>query len=254
LQKCLWAFCCQSFREFEVVIADDGSTGETRQLVADCARQAPFPLRHAWQENQGFRKAKILNQAIRMCGGDYLIFTDGDCLPRRDFVLAHRTHARQNYFITGGSHINIPESIHVAFSREDIEQQRVFRRDWLQSRGMDARKYRYRLTSHRWLAPVLDLLTPRPGVLVGCNSSAWKDAVLSVNGFDERYLGYGSEDKDLGVRLTHRGFRSRRLKYSLVCIHLDHPKTYTSEEVAENSRRLRQAKAEKLVRAARGIE
>jgi glycosyltransferase involved in cell wall biosynthesis len=253
LRKCLWGFCCQSLGEFEVVIADDGSGGDTRQLIADFARQAPFPLQHAWQEHQGFRKSRILNQAIRLCRGSYLIFTDGDCLPRRDFVFAHQHHARPGWFLSGGSHINIPEPIHGGFTREDIEQQLVFSRRWLQSRGMDAGKYRYRLTSSRRLAPLLDLITPRPGAFVGCNSSAWKEDVLAVNGFDESYTGYGSEDRDLGVRLTHAGIRSRRLKYSLVCIHLDHPKTYSTRETAENKQRLRQAKAHKAVRAERGL-
>jgi glycosyltransferase involved in cell wall biosynthesis len=253
LQKCLWGFCCQSRRDFEVVIADDGSGDDTRQLIAQFTPQAPFPLRHAWQEHQGFRKARILNQAIRQCAGDYLIFTDGDCVPRGDFVLAHSRYAKPRYFIAGGSHVNIPEAVHARFTREDIEQQLVFRREWLQKRGMNAGKYRYRLTSSPGLALVLDLLTPRPGVFVGCNSSAWKRDVESVNGFDESYTGYGSEDKDLGARLTHHGIRSRRLKYSLVCIHLDHPKSHSPQEMLENRRRLQEVKAQKRVRAARGI-
>lgn len=253
LQKCLWAFGCQSHREFEVVVADDGSSSETRLLLEQFAREAPFPLRHVWQEHQGFRKSRILNRAIAACSGEYLIFTDGDCLPRRDFVLAHQEHARQGWFISGGSHINIPEPVHLRFTRDEIEQQLVFSRPWLQSRGLDTRRYRYRLTSSRWLAPVLDFLTPRPGAFIGCNASVWKKDVLTVNGFDESYTGYGSEDRDLGVRLSHAGIRSRRLKYSLVCIHLDHPKAYSKQEMLENKQRLWQARAGKVVRAGRGI-
>lgn len=253
LQKCLWGYCCQTLRDFDVVIADDGSTAETGELVAQLARQAPFGITHAWQEHQGFRKCRILNQAIRRSSGDYLVFTDGDCIPRCDFVLAHKNNARPNYFIAGGSHVNIPASVHASFRREEIEGQLVFQWQWLQAQGMDAAKYRYRLTSRSWLAQVLDFLTPRPGVFVGCNSSAWKADLLAVNGFDETYT-YGSEDKDLGVRLTHYGVKSRRLKYSLVCIHLDHVKSYSREEIAENCGRLRQAKTQRRVRAPQGIQ
>ena len=90
---------------------------------------------------------------------------------------------------------------------------------------MAAKKFRYRLSRNRFLARLLDAITPRPGVLVGANASAWKKDVLAVNGFDETYT-YGSDDKDLGVRMTNNGVKSRRLKYSLVCVHLSHPRAY----------------------------
>ena len=92
-----------------------------------------------------------------------------------------------------------------------------------------------------------------PAVLVGANASAWKNDVLAVNGFDETYT-YGSDDKDLGVRMSNNGVKSRRLKYSLVCVHLAHPRTYASpEHVRENKQKLRQVRAERITWTRHGI-
>jgi glycosyltransferase involved in cell wall biosynthesis len=255
LQKCLWGYACQTWPEFEVLIADDGSTEETRWTIAQFEPHFPQPLTHLWQEHHGFGKPRILNEAIRRARGEYLIFTDGDCIPRADFVEAHVREARPNYFLAGGSHLGIPEPVHLAFGREDIQQQHVFRQPWLQARGMaQAGRYRWRLTSQAGLAAVLNRLTPRRGAFVGCNASAWKRDLLAVNGFDEEYTTYGTEDKDLGLRLTYQGVRSRRLKYSLVCIHLDHPRPYSREEITVSFRRLRQTKARRAVLAACGLQ
>jgi GT2 family glycosyltransferase len=109
------------------------------------------------------------------------------------------------------------------------------------------------LSRYRFLARWLDAMTPRPGVLVGANASAWKNDVLAVNGFDETYT-YGSDDKDLGVRMSNNGVKSRRLKYSLVCVHLAHPRAYASpERVLENKHKLRQVRAERITWTRHGI-
>jgi glycosyltransferase involved in cell wall biosynthesis len=254
LQKCLWGYACQSRTDFEVLIADDGSTAETGEMISRFARQMPVPIAHLWQEHRGFGKSRILNRAIQRAQGEYLIFTDGDCIPRRDFVEAHAAHARPNYFLAGGSHIRIPEPLHLAFQRADIEHQCVFSPRWLRARGLPFRAKRlFRLTQNRTLAAILNLLTPRSGSFIGCNASAWKRDVEAINGFDEDYTTYGTEDKDFGLRLTYQGVRSRRLKYSLICLHLDHPRPYTEAEICDSFRRLRQTKRQRAVVAAHGL-
>jgi glycosyltransferase involved in cell wall biosynthesis len=255
LQKCLVGYGCQTWPDFELLIADDGSGDETRAVIADFARQSPLRIDHIWQEHRNFGKPRVVNEALRRAAGEYLLFSDGDCIPRRDFVAAHARHAQPNYFLTGGSHLRIPEPVHVEFRRDDVEQQRVFSPQWLKSRGMaNAAKYKYRLTANPRWAKILNLLTPRAGSFIGCNASAWKSDILAVNGFDEDYATYGTEDKDIGLRLTYHGVQSRRLKYSLVCIHLDHPRPYSQEEIAESFRRLRQTKTQRATRAAHGLQ
>lgn len=254
LEKTLWGLCCQTRPDFQVLIADDGSTEETWQLIGRFQANSPLDLVHVSHEDRGFRKGRILNQAIVRATGDYLIFLDGDCIPRDDFVAAHCRWARPHCYIAGGSHIEIPSCLHADIRREEIESQRVFQVAWLASCGMQAGKYRYRLTRNPRLARWLDLLTPRPGVLVGANSSAWKHDILAVNGFDETFT-YGSDDKELGVRLTNCGVKSRRLKYSLVCVHLSHPRAYAApERVAENKQKLRQVRADRVTWTPHGID
>src|SRR5262245_12021360 len=90
----LWAvlegFAAQSDRDFELIVADDGSTDHTRLLVEQHAQHMPFPLIHLWQEDRGFRAAAIRNRAAAHTRADYLVFTDGDCIPPRSFVRRHR--------------------------------------------------------------------------------------------------------------------------------------------------------------------
>lgn len=253
LEKTLVGLSCQTRRDFEVLVADDGSGAPTRELVARFQAESSLRIRHVWHEDRGFRKGRILNQTIVHAAGDYLIFTDGDIIPRDDFVAAHCRLARPHYFIAGGSHLDLPPELHTQIGREDIETQRTFQVAWLAARGVAAGKFRYRLTRNRLLARLLDTLTPRPGVLVGANASAWKQDVLAVNGFDETFS-YGSDDKDLGVRMTNDGVRSQRLKYSLVCVHLGHPRAYASaEQVQANRQKLQQVRARRITWTQHGI-
>jgi glycosyltransferase involved in cell wall biosynthesis len=239
LEKSLAGLVCQRASSFQTVIADDGSDGRTRALIERFAAETGLEAVHVWHEDRGFRKGRILNRAIQAASGDYLIFLDGDCIPRDDFVTAHLRLSRPGYFLAGGSHINIPESVQGAISVRDVTTQRVFEVRWLAARGVDVRRSGNRLARHPRLARLLDALTPRPGVFVGCNGSAWKADLLAVNGFDESFS-YGSDDKELGVRLTNHGVRSRRHKYSLVCLHLAHGRSYYSQlKVCENKRRLK---------------
>ena len=86
LEKVLLGYRCQTWRDFELIVADDGSRESTRALVERFAADYPVPLRHVWHEDEGYRRQEILNVAILEARHDYLLFTDGDCIPRRDFV------------------------------------------------------------------------------------------------------------------------------------------------------------------------
>ena len=91
----------QTDGDFELLVADDGSTGETRALIEGLASRAPFPLHHIWQEDLGFRPGAARNRAAARTQADYLIFADGDCVPARDFVRQHNALAEENFFLSG---------------------------------------------------------------------------------------------------------------------------------------------------------
>lgn len=240
LEKSFWGWQQQSDPDFDILIADDGSGVETRQVIARIQSKMPGRVTHIWHEDDGFRKSKILNEAIRVAQGEYLIFSDGDCIPRDDFVSAHRRCSRPNYFLAGGSHIDVPQMAHEELSEQDVASQQAFEASWLTSRGMP-RRFRRRLTRDRQLACLFDLLTPRPGIFTGANASAWKNDILAINGFDSSST-YGSDDKELGVRLVNNGVKSRQLKHSLVCLHQSHPRPYSPEQLRQNRLKLKETK------------
>ena len=84
LSLCLLSLAEQSVRPHEVMVADDGSSSETRDMVREMQQtlQQVFPIKHIWHEDIGFRKPKILNETVRQCTGDYLVFIDGDCMAK----------------------------------------------------------------------------------------------------------------------------------------------------------------------------
>ena len=219
----------------ELIVAEDGKFEEVAQVVRRHAAQADFPIRHLSQDDLGFRKCRILNQAIAAAQGDWLVFTDADCIPRADLVAVHEARARKGMFLSGASHVSLPVHLQAKLLNEDnLRSQRLFDLASLEAEGF--RVPGLRLTPHRRLASLLDALTPR-NVFVGCNAGAWRTDLLSVCGFDEA-LGYGAEDRNLGVRLNNLGVRGVRARYSLAWLHLDHHRAYANPAAIQKHKAL----------------
>jgi glycosyltransferase involved in cell wall biosynthesis len=89
LHKVLLGYAIQTLQDFEIIVADDGSTTKTKEVIQQFQDKFKHPILHVWHEDEGFRKCKILNKAIVQSSADYLLFTDGDCIPRNDFVANH---------------------------------------------------------------------------------------------------------------------------------------------------------------------
>ncbi len=237
LEKVLWGYACQTDRDFDIVVADDGSSAETAARIDTLRGATGLELRHVWQEDRGFRKCRILNEAIRDAPGEYLILSDGDCVPRRDFVAVHRRLAARGRFLSGG-YLKLPAEASAAVSRESVESGSAFDIRWLEQRGLRRSKRTLKLTAEGRLAAVLDAVVPTPATWNGHNSSAWKVDVVAVNGFDER-MGYGGEDGEMGDRLRNRGVRPRRIRYRAKCLHLHHSRGYVTAEMLERNRSIR---------------
>jgi GT2 family glycosyltransferase len=184
-----------------------------------------MPIRHCWHPDIGFRLSMARNRAIASTDADFLVFLDGDCIPRADFVARHLDCCPPGWF-AAGARIDVPTEVHRQFKQADILSNRIFEVDYLAARHSALRRFRWRLQRQRWLQAIGNLLTWRYCVFVGSNASAWRQDILRVNGFDEAYPGYGSEDRDMGVRLRNLGIRSRYCKFSLIVLHLDHAKPY----------------------------
>ena len=237
LQKVLWGYACQSTTAFQILIADDGSTEPTRRIIKEARADFGSRLRHVWHEDRGFRKCEILNHAITAAEADYLIFTDGDCIPRDDFVQTHIELAEPEHFLSGGV-VWLPAKLSHQITRDDIEAKRVSDRRWLRSQGWRGGRRRLRLIHNRRLATVLDWLTPTGASFNGHNASAWRASLIEANGFDAE-MGYGGLDRALGERLQNLGLRGKQVRHRAVCFHLDHERPYRKPEVVQRNRDIR---------------
>lgn len=235
LEKVLWGFFEQTTKDFEIVIADDGSTEETAQLIERMRAVSPVPIRHVWQPDEGFQKCRILNKAVVAAEGDYLIFTDGDCIPRADFVEQHLRHAAPGRYLSGG-YFKLPMDISIAITREDVRAQRVFSPSWLAAQGMKIGARRLKLTARGLLGTLLNWLIPVKPTWNGHDASCYKQEIIAVNGFNED-MQYGGQDVEFGYRLRNRGIKPLRIRFSTICVHLDHARGYATAEMKANSKR-----------------
>jgi len=234
LDLCLLALSLQRDAQFSVCVAEDGETPDTASVLA--RRRSDFPgasLRHVSQPYLGFRKNRILNQAIASSAADYLVFLDGDCLAGPGFVARHLALCRPRQFVTAGV-VRLSGEASSAISPDAVASGRVFGRDWLREHG--AGGFRNLLKSQLmplWLAGMLERLTPVARTWNGGNVSGWRADLLAVNGFDES-LGCGGEDVDLGFRLNQLGVSGRHARYSVTVVHLhhDHPYAGVAERLA----------------------
>jgi len=238
---------------FEVVIADDGSGDETRSLIERIKTEVFYPIQHIWHEDDGFQKSRILNKAIRACSTPYIIMSDGDCIPRKDFVEQHVKFREEGFFLSGG-YFMLPMDISETIDKEDIYSERCFDVNWLKENGLKGSFKNNKLSAGPIKATILNSITPTNASWNGHNASGWKEDIVAVNGFDER-MQYGGQDRELGERLVNRGLRSKQIRYNAVVIHLDHPRGYKNQESIDKNRAIRKTtRDQKKAWTAYGIE
>lgn len=240
----------QSIRDFELVIADDGSGPETATLIAEFTARSPFPVRHVWHSDQGFRKCTISNQAILAAAGDYLVFFDGDCIPPRHCLAIHLRSASRDSYLAGGK-IGLGSRLSGSLTREQVERGLLDTVGWW---WLGVGKPRRLLVSR--LPLVRDWMNrrvPRQPAWRGENSSGFAEHIHRVGGFDQRFS-YGFEDADLGHRLQAAGVRGRSVRYTAPVYHLDHPRPWgTPDVVAANRALYEENRARKLIRTPHGL-
>ena len=250
LAAVLEGYFAQDTHAFELIIADDGSTDETRRLIEGYARRAPFPVKHVWQEDRGFRAAAARNRALAATDVDYVIFSDGDCVPPARFVGRHRALAEPGYFVAG-NRILLSERF-----TGDVLRGRVAIHEWSHGQWV-----------HAWLRGdvnrLLPLLTLPDGPLrkraprrwegvKTCNVAAWRADLERANGFDEAYAGWGLEDSDLVIRLTHAGIMHKSARFAAPVFHLWH-KEWDRSRLGGNRRLLDEILASRRIEATVGL-
>jgi len=250
LDLVLRALARQSDRNFEIVVADDGSGPDTARVVESWASRLPVPVKHVWHEHNGFRGGEIRNRGIRASAGKYCIFLDGDCLARADFVATHRRLAEPGWFVAGNR---------ILLSRELTET--------VLAEGVAAETWRFAAIVRERLSGGINRLLPTLRLPLGplrkrrrndwegaktCNLAVAHSDLDRVDGFDASFGGWGLEDSDLVVRLLHAGLRRKDGRFATGVLHLWHAEADRSR-LQENQRRLDEVLAGDRIAAKQGL-
>nr|WP_295921668.1 glycosyltransferase family 2 protein [uncultured Dyadobacter sp.] len=244
LRLCLLSVLRQSALPDEVIVADDGSTRETADVIEAMRPLLPRTLIHVWQEDRHFRVSKIRNKAIAASSCDYIIQVDGDLILHEDFIKDHLAVRKRGAFVAGSRvlmsrrlsekllHSQCPGiSLFQSGFRNILNR---FRISWL-SRYM-ANRYK----------------TQDIYALRGCNMAFWRDDLLLVNGYNEMFTAWGREDTEIAVRLINAGVKKRAIKFGGVAFHLAHPFVDRSG-CQENKFHLAEAIRTRAVRCSLGV-
>jgi glycosyltransferase involved in cell wall biosynthesis len=245
----------QTEKSFEVLIADDGSDERTRQVIDLYRRRVPFEIQHFWQENKGFRKSRILNEAIRAAKGETLIFLDGDCVPHGEFVEQHLALREPGTYVCG-RRVDLSKEFTEGLDSARVEGGALnsfatgLMDLWLDCLRKNGSKplHRAYLVKTPWIRRISKL--NRVVDLKGCNFSCARADMLAIEGFDQSYEGYGREDTDVELRLQNLGRKIKSAKNLCLQFHLWHePRAFTPA----NETLLNEVKREKRVKALRGL-
>lgn len=234
LERCLAALACQDCRDFEVIVADDGSGEDTRRLIARWQQCLPVPLRHVWQPDDGFRKTRILNKAIAATEAPYLVFLDGDCLAHPGFVGEHLRNARKGRYLNGAM-IRLGAALSDLIDVPSIESGKAHRVSWLLRKGRTFDRRYLRLGLPYRLRAWLNRHSPTELYWLGANSSCYRDDAVAVNGFDNTF-GYGYEDGDFGNRLENYGLEAATVRWTANVLHLHHAQPWVDRDILEQNR------------------
>jgi len=226
--------------DFEVIIADDGSTADTAERVKQLQPNLPYYVQHVWQEDKGFRAAGARNCAIAAAKAEYVIFLDGDCIPQTDFIARHSQLAEAGVFVAG-NRILLSQGFTNQVLENALRQAEIWRwptRDWLLP---------YLRGDINRLLPMLRLpdsvFRKHDGQkwqgAKTCNLGVWRSDLLKINGFDECFQGWGHEDAELVVRLLRSGIGRKTGRFAVPVLHLWHSEQDRHQE-AENRQRLEQ--------------
>ena len=233
LEKVLIGYSNQTYNDFELIVADDGSRQSTKNLIDSFIVDYPVPLRHIWHEDLGYRRQEILNVAIVEAANGYIIMTDGDCIPRKDFVEVHAQQAEKGKFLSGG-YCKLPMKTSKLISKNDILSQNCFDVKWLNNIEKLDFSNTLKLGSDGIKAKFLDIISPTTPSFNNCNSSGYKEDMIAINGYDER-MKYGGPDREFGERLENYGVKGKQIRHKAIVLHLDHARGYkTPESLAAN--------------------
>ncbi len=209
----------------EVIIADDGSTDDTKELINTFKKKCPIPVIHVWQEDKGFRKSVILNKAIKKASGNYIIQIDGDCIMHHKFIEDHVINTEKGTYLFG-SRVNIKEEAVKKVLDDKIINYNFF--------DNSIRNKTRSIHSHL-ISKAYSKNESLSSKYRGCNTSFFKSDFEAVNGYNEDFKGWGREDSELAYRLHNFGLSGKRLRYCGIVYHIHHNELPKNQLQTNNS-------------------
>jgi glycosyltransferase involved in cell wall biosynthesis len=251
LAACLESLFNQQDLDFEIIIADDGSRSDTKDLIKKLAIKSPVPLKHIYHEDNGFRAAAIRNKAVLYSEGSYLIFLDGDCVVFPHFILRHKFLAQQNCFVTGNRILLSQEFTQIVLNQNLYLYKHTF---------LTFLKWRFQGKINRFL-PLFYLpfntfrlfRSKHWENAMTCNLGVWKSDFVAINGFDELFEGWGYEDSDLVIRLIHYGVKRKEGRFAIPVLHLWHLQNDRGNQKENYQLLLKRINTTDLVQAENGL-
>ena len=236
----------QSILPGEIIIGDDGSGTDTTNLIKEYQTKFSIPVKHIWQEDKGFRVAKIRNKAILASNYEYIISIDGDIVLHQKFIESHLHFIKKGVFLQGHRVMLNPELT-----------KRAIKLNLLKFSFFNLNLSNRKNTIHNFfLANIFSLISKKHKGLKGGVLSFWKEDALSVNGFDEDFIGWGKEDTEYAIRLLNLGIKRKDLRFCAVGFHLDHGnsnKDLESDNYKRNINKLNKTINQNLIRCKNGI-
>ncbi|WP_040279850.1 glycosyltransferase family 2 protein [Psychroserpens damuponensis] len=243
LELVLLAVKRQTLFPDEVIIADDGSTHETKMLVEQFQKDFPTDLRYLWHEDNGFQKSLILNKAVAQAKGDYIIQIDGDCIMHKKFIYDHVSAIERNTYLFG-CRVSLK-----AFCVPKLYQFKTIDFSFF-SKALTKR-------GRSLYLPILGKRYKRQDYLSkkvrGCNLSYWRQDYIDVNGYNEDITGWGKEDTEFVIRMVNNHVYGKRLKFRGIIFHIWHNE-FSKKRVTQNTRIQSETINNKIVWCNNGID
>lgn len=242
LECCLNSILLQSRMPDEIIIADDGSTDDTKELIEKFASQHMLSIQHVWHEDQGFRLSHIRNKAIAKSKSDYIIQIDGDIIMHTDFVKDHVNNAEVGRYLKGSR---------VLINEESTAHYLYFKREqpnYLSSGIINRLNAIHFAPFHMFFAKKIS----NPFKIRGCNMSFWRNDFINANGYNEDISGWGREDSELVMRFINNNIFGKTLKFGGIAFHLYHNENSKSD-LHSNDKILKATIENKSIRCENGI-
>jgi len=235
----------QSYNAFEVIVAEDNNDDQTIEFITNERLKHSYRILHVAQEDKGFRKNMILNEALKIASFDTILFLDGDCIPHRNFI-----HQYYKNVVNGNAFFGRRVMLGEIFSSKllynrDLRSLKISRMLFSDTKNIEEGIY----------LPWFRIIKKGYRGVLGCNWGVRKQDLFDVNGFDEDYVhACVGEDNDIEWRLRLNGVRFNSLKHKAIVFHVFHKENYNNEASVLNNALFEQKKRLQKAQCMNGIE